>query len=107
MSARFSSILAAFVAIAALMPASASAQVERGELQLRVTDPTGAPLRTTGTLASEAPQLYRTFETDNAGHFTLQNLPFGIYQLRVDCEGFAPYLATASASPMRASLTGS
>src|SRR6266542_1246222 len=91
MSGRLGSVLAALVAIAVMTAARASAQVERGELQLRVTDPTGAPLRTTGILASEAPQLYRTFETDNAGRFTLQNLPFGVYQLRVDCEGFAPY----------------
>ena len=83
--------IAAIVAIALVMPTRAIAQVERGELQLRVTDSTGVPVRSSGTLASEAPQLYRAFETDSAGSFTLQNLPFGVYQLRLECEGFAPY----------------
>src|SRR6266566_7848033 len=86
-----SASIIAIVAIALVVPARAIAQVERGELQLRVTDSTGVPVRSSGTLASEAPQLYRAFETDSAGSFTLQNLPFGVYQLRLECEGFAPY----------------
>jgi hypothetical protein len=89
----FGSSIVAVVALVLMTPCRAVAQVERGALQLRVTDRTGQPLRTTGTLASEAPQLYRTFETDAAGSFMLDNLPFGVYQLRLAADGFAPYAA--------------
>jgi hypothetical protein len=40
---------------------TARAQVERGEIRLVVTDQTGLAIAATGTLASEAPQLLRTF----------------------------------------------
>jgi hypothetical protein len=84
----------AFLVIAALAwttPASALAQVERGELQIQVTDPTGLPLRVNGTLASEAPQLHRAFRTDDTGRFAFQNLPFGVYRLVIEHAGFARY----------------
>ena len=67
------------------------AQVERGELQIRVADPTGRPLRATGTLASEAPQLFRTFAADTVGQFAFEHLPFGTYRLVVFYEGFTTY----------------
>ncbi|MDH4063695.1 MAG: TonB-dependent receptor [Acidobacteriota bacterium] len=67
------------------------AQVERGELRLLVEDSTGLPLRASGTLASEAPQLFRSFSTDDAGRFAFQDLPFGVFRLVVRCPGFLPY----------------
>jgi len=83
--------MAAVAALAVLVPARAMAQVDRGVLQLRLTDVTGAPLRGAGTITSEAPQFFRSFETDNSGTFVLENLPFGRYQLELKAEGFAPY----------------
>src|SRR5947207_2203329 len=83
--------MAAVAALAVLMPARAMAQVDRGVLQLRLTDVTGAPLRAAGTITSEAPQFFRSFVTDNGGTFVLENLPFGRYQLQLEAEGFAPY----------------
>src|SRR6476646_9209870 len=77
-------------ALALMTPARAIAQVDRGVLQLRVTDATGLPLRSSGTISSEAPQFFRAFETDSVGTFVLENLPFGKYQLRLESEGFAP-----------------
>ena len=56
-----------------------------------MTDATGSPLRTRGTISSEAPQFFRSFETDSVGGFVLENLPFGRYQLRLESGGFAPY----------------
>ena len=71
--------------------ASASAQVERGELRLAVSDQTGLPVSVVGTLTSEAPQLFRSFIVDQSGRYTLQDLPFGMFRLAVERPGFAPY----------------
>jgi hypothetical protein len=67
------------------------AQVERGELRLGVTDAIGLPVPASGTLTSEAPQLYREFSTDESGRFTLQDLPFGRYRLTIEQAGFATH----------------
>ena len=88
---RFCLVLAAIAAVAVSLPARATAQVDRGVIQLRVTDATGLPLRSIGTISSEAPQFFRSFETDSVGSFVLENLPFGKYQLRLESNGFAPY----------------
>jgi hypothetical protein len=82
---------AALAILAWLLPAPVTAQVDRGVLQLRITDATGTPLRSRGSISSEAPQFFRAFETDSVGTFVLENLPFGRYQLRLEAEGFAPY----------------
>lgn len=72
-----------------LVSGSASAQVDAGELRLSVTDPTGLALPSSGTLASDASQTRREFNTDHAGRFIFQHLPFGPYRLRVAHSGFA------------------
>ena len=84
-------LIAVLATTAILLPSRATAQVDRGVLQLRITDATGLPLRSAGTIASEAPQFFRAFETDSVGAFVLENLPFGRYQLRMESAGFAPY----------------
>jgi hypothetical protein len=84
-------VVIAIVAAALARPFSAAAQVERGELRVVITDPSGLPMPASGTLTSEAPQLYRAFTADAAGRFTLQNLPFGVYRLIVERPGFIPY----------------
>src|SRR5580765_6848840 len=86
----FCLVLAATAAVAVSSPARALAQVDRGVLQLRVTDATGLPLRTVGTISSEAPQFFRSFETDSVGSFVLENLPFGRYKLRLEAVGLRP-----------------
>lgn len=70
--------------------AVASAQLGTGELRLSVTDATGLPLPSSGTLASDAPRIEREFETNDAGQFTFQHLPSGRYRLAVGHSGFAP-----------------
>lgn len=82
-------VLAALLVLAAAAPLVA--QVERGEIRLVVTDPSGLPLEATGTLSSEAPQLFRRFGIDNSGKFALQDLPFGVFRLVIEREGFQPY----------------
>jgi outer membrane cobalamin receptor len=64
-------------------------QIDNGELRLSVTDSTGLALPSSGTLVSQASQTRREFQTDNAGRFTFQHLPFGLYRLTVAHAGFA------------------
>jgi hypothetical protein len=76
-----------------LLAASVSlvAQSNSGELRLKVTDPHGLALRATAEISSDATQLHRSFSTDDAGLASARNLPFGLYRLRVEHEGFSPY----------------
>lgn len=67
------------------------AQRERGELRIDVRDPQGAAVTASVELSSDATQLRREFETDIDGHYVAQDLPFGIYRLRVDAGGFATW----------------
>ncbi len=66
------------------------AQFATGELRLSVSDPSGLALPSSGTLASDAARIRRDFSTDDAGRFTFQRLPWGIYRLTVKHSGFAP-----------------
>jgi len=72
-------------------PGSGRAQVERGEIRLVVTDQSGLPIGAAGTLASEAPQLFRSFSIDPSGRFALQDLPFGSFRLTIERSGFVRY----------------
>jgi TonB-dependent Receptor Plug Domain len=59
-----------------------------GELHLKVTDPSGAGLKSTVQILSEGNQYNRSLTTDDQGGLTVQRLPFGIYQLQVTTSGF-------------------
>src|SRR5579863_5182427 len=67
------------------------AQSNAGELRLRVADPHGLGLRATITLSSDAAQLRRSLVTDESGLLAARNLPFGLYHLVVESEGFSTY----------------
>jgi TonB-dependent receptor-like protein/carboxypeptidase family protein len=67
----------------------APGQLASGELRLVVTDASGLPVRAMGTLASDASQTTRAFDTDAAGRFVFDRLPAGIYFLTVTSAGFA------------------
>ena len=64
------------------------AQRISGELRLQVTDPTGSGIQATATIVGQATGVDRTFETDEAGHFTVRGLPLGKYELTLRTEGF-------------------
>ncbi len=64
-------------------------QSNRGELRIRVTDPTGHGVKTAVHLLSEANQYRTTLQTDDQGNLDVQRLPFGIYQVQIDQAGFA------------------
>ena len=66
------------------------AQSSRGELHLRVIDPSNAGVKTTVHLSCAANHYRTTLFTDDQGNLHVQHLPFGIYQLEIDQPGFAP-----------------
>jgi outer membrane receptor for Fe3+-dicitrate len=80
-------------ALAALcLTASAlHAQRVRGELRIEVHDSAGAAVSADAELLSEANQLHRTFKIAQDGHYTAQDIPFGVYRLNISAEGFAPW----------------
>jgi hypothetical protein len=78
--------LAAFLLLSAL---PLSGQSNSGELHLKVTDPSGAGVKTTVQIVSEANQYRRALITDEGGELTVQRLPYGIYQLQISQPGFA------------------
>lgn len=67
------------------------AQQARGELRIEVHDRRGASIVSTADLVSEGNQFHRNFLIDHDGHYVAQDLPFGVYRLSVNAEGFAPW----------------
>src|SRR5580704_8434158 len=70
------------------------AQVNTGELRLRVTDSAGFGLKASVTLSSGASQYRNVFDTSAAGDVDVKALPYGIYMVRAEKPGFAPHTGT-------------
>ena len=68
----------------------AFSQSNRGELRLRVNDPSGLAVKTDVQVTSEANQYRNTLATNEQGALDVQRLPFGLYQLEIRQAGFAP-----------------
>ncbi len=83
--------LTAFLSLILLAAPFACAQLETGEVRVSVTDATGLALPSSLALSSESSQTRREFNTNDAGQFTFQKLPFGLYRLVVEHAGFTPY----------------
>lgn len=84
------------------------AQRVRGELRIDVHDSQGAPLAPTAELVSDGNQLRRTFQVAADGAYVAQDLPFGVYRLAMQKEGFAPWsglVEIRSEVPLRVSVT--
>ena len=64
-------------------------QSNKGELRIKVTDPSGSGVKATVQIVSEGNQYRSTFTTDDAGNLTAQRLPYGIYQVLIMQAGFA------------------
>jgi outer membrane cobalamin receptor len=87
---------------------SAQAQRVRGELRLEVHDPHGAAVALSGELVSEANGFRRTFVMGPEGRYVAQDLPFGVYRLSLQAEGFAPWselVEIRSEVPVRVAVT--
>lgn len=65
------------------------AQVNSGELRLRVLDPSGAGVRTVVNLTSVGSGYSNTFTTDPSGSSSVQRLAYGIYLIGIEQQGFA------------------
>lgn len=70
------------------------AQTNTGELRLKVTDPSGAGVRTSVAIVSKGNQYKNSLPTSDQGTLVVQRLPFGVYELSVAQAGFAPVTAT-------------
>jgi hypothetical protein len=70
---------------------AALAQTNTGELRLKVSDPNGLAVKASVSLSSDATEFHRSFLADDSGQLTARNLPFGIYRVQVQFQGFAPY----------------
>ena len=80
-------LFATFVLAAALL----CGQSETGELRLTVTDPSGLPLPGPVELVSNSSQYRQTLNTTEDGKLVAKRLPFGLYRVRIQHEGFTPY----------------
>lgn len=99
--------LACLLAISTLSVISARAQQERGEIRLSVRDRKGGAVAATVGLVSEVNHVQRTFHTDRQGNYVAQELPFGIYRLKVAHPGFLPVtrlLQVHSEVPLKVSI---
>jgi hypothetical protein len=70
---------------------SGLAQSNVGELRIEVSDPVGHGVASSVKLISDANQFSHTYSTDADGYVGAKLLPFGMYEIRVTCPGFAPY----------------
>ena len=66
--------LISLVMLAAAQPVLA--QVNTGELRLRVTDPAGLGIRASITISNEANQYRNTFTTDSSGEADIKTLAY-------------------------------
>ena len=76
-------------------------QSNRGELRLKVTDPSGLGVKSTVHLTSAANGYHSTLSTTEQGNLYVQRLPYGMYQLEIEPSGFA---AVSEALEIRSSL---
>src|SRR5580704_7177652 len=65
------------------------AQSSTGELRLTVTDPAGLGLESTVELVSQGNEYRQKFATNDQGNLDAKRLPYGIYQLQIQVQGFA------------------
>ena len=65
-------------------------QSNRGELRLKVIDPSGLGVKTTVLIVSEANQYRISLTTTEQGTLDVERLPFGVYQLEIVQGGFYP-----------------
>ena len=70
-------------------------QSNTGELRIKVSDPAGLGVRCSVVLLSEANQFRQTFEADDHGSLIARQLAFGLYEIRVEQAGFAPFSGSA------------
>jgi Carboxypeptidase regulatory-like domain/TonB-dependent Receptor Plug Domain len=96
-----------FALVAYFIPLPVVAQVNSGELRLKVTDPTGRGLKATVALLSEANQYRDELNTAEDGTAKITALAYGVYRLTIEKQGFSPISKTLeirSAVPVERTL---
>ncbi len=83
-----------FCTILFLVTISLHAQSKMGELRLSVADPSGLSVRASVKLTCDANQFKEDYTTDESGKLTAKRLPFGLYKLEVERNGFVPVAGT-------------
>jgi hypothetical protein len=89
------------------LAAPAVAQVNQGELQLKVTDPQGLGVKAQVRLVSEASHYSTVLISTADGTVTALHLPFGLYRLQIDQAGFASVVESVdihSSIPVRETI---
>ncbi|MGA9884520.1 MAG: TonB-dependent receptor [Candidatus Acidiferrales bacterium] len=81
--------LAALFVLLSLCALPTFCQINTGELRLTVTDPSGAGVKSTVLVVSEANQYRASLSTNDQGELDVLRLPFGIYQIQINQQGFA------------------
>ncbi len=72
-----------------LLALPVDAQSNAGELRLKITGPDGLALKTAVELVSQGSEYRHTFTTDDQGNLDAKRLPYGIYQVLIQVQGFA------------------
>ena len=86
---------------------SVNAQVNTASLSGLATDPNGAALPHVTVVAKDQDTGYtRTVKTDDAGAYSMQDLPIGQYQITVSDSGFATLAGAADADGGAAGARG-
>ncbi|MCU1250977.1 MAG: TonB-dependent receptor plug [Edaphobacter sp.] len=83
------------------------AQVNTGELRLKVIDSTEIGIKATVALSSEANQYFSEFTTDADGTAEITTLSYGVYRLNIEKQGFSSISTTLeirSAIPVKRTL---
>jgi hypothetical protein len=72
-----------------LLAVPAFGQANQGELQLKVTDPSGLAVQAVVRIVSEGNHYANTLATDAEGRLEAQRLPYGLYRVEIRQPGFA------------------
>lgn len=68
----------------------ALAQVDYGELRLKIADPAGAAVSASVELTCAGNGYAKNFTVDTSGTLAIHSMPYGVYQIQITKSGFAP-----------------
>jgi len=95
------------LACLSLCPGLAFSQVNTGELRLKVTDPTGAGVAASVSIVSHGNQYDLSIATNTQGTADIHRLPYGIYLVTVQRQGFTVVSHTVQVESAIPSITRS
>jgi hypothetical protein len=90
-----------------LIAAPAVAQVNYGELRLKIEDPSQAGVQAMVRMSCAANGFEQSFTTSASGELSIHALPFGLYQVEISKAGFSPFTTAVqirSAVPVQESV---